>query len=117
MVDWNQSCYYDVAQKTRFHREAKRRLKALAHALNLDTSDYDLRSNKAGPAISGEITLHAENLYVQVSQSGLGILIRSCNGREDYTGGRNHFVPLDWLDKPTQLAEKCAAIMKLKQTA
>jgi hypothetical protein len=34
--------------------------------------DYDLRSNEAGLAVSGEITLHADRLYVQVSQSAMG---------------------------------------------
>ena len=115
-MDWNKSCYYNVAQKTRFHREAKVRLKALAHLLHLDTEDYDLRQNKAGSAVSGEITLHADHLYVQVTQTGgdnlNAILIRTCKGREDYAGGQNHFVPLSWLDQLPRLAAKCEAIMK-----
>ena len=44
----------------------------------------------AGTAVSGEITLHGDHLYVQVSQSALGshsgILFRTCKGRKDYVG-------------------------------
>lgn len=115
-MDWNKSCWYNVAQKTRFHLEAKRRLAALAGLLHLDTDDYDLRQNKAGSAVSGEITLHTDHLYVQVMQTGgdnlNAILIRTCRGREDYTGGPNYFVPLSWLDQLPRLAAKCEAVMR-----
>ena len=113
-MDWNKSCYYNVAQKTRFHLEAKRRLKQLAELLHLDTDDYDLQQNKAGSADSGEITLHTDRLYVQVQQTGgdnlNAILIRACKGREDTTGGPNHLVPLSWLDQLPRLAAKCEAV-------
>lgn len=119
-MDWNKPCYYNVAQKTRFHREAKVRLKALAELLHLDTNDYDLRQNKAGSAVSGEITLHTDHLYVQVTQTGgdnlNAILVRTCKGREDYTGGPNNFVPLAWLDQLPRLAERCRAVMKALET-
>ena len=64
--------------------------------------DYDLRSNKAGIAVSGEITLHADRLYVQVSQSVHGPRQpASCSavasGRRDYVGGVNNFASLDLL--------------------
>src|SRR5271165_6273454 len=62
-------------------------------------------------AVSGEITLHHERLYVQVCQpatgSDSGILIRSCKGRADYTGGPNNFVPLSCLDNIEALAGHC----------
>jgi hypothetical protein len=44
-------------------------LKALADALRLSSGEFDLRSNKGGIAVSGEVTLHGDDLYVQVSQS------------------------------------------------
>ena len=84
--------------------------RALAATLNLGDDQYDLRSNEAGIAVSGEITLHADRLYVQVSQSSMGsdsgILFRSCDGRRDYVGGVNNFAPLDLLHQPTQLARR-----------
>jgi hypothetical protein len=59
----------------------RRQLLALAAALGFGAGDYDLRSNEAGIAVSGEITLHADRLYVQASQpatgSDTGILFRS----------------------------------------
>ena len=33
-----------------------------------------------------------------------GILFRSCEGRRDYTGGRNHFASLDLLHRSSELA-------------
>ncbi|MGX5844765.1 hypothetical protein ACWGTI_29105 [Mesorhizobium sp. ArgA1] len=36
--------------------------------------------------------------------SGHGILIRTCNGRKDYTGGANHIVALALLDDIPALA-------------
>ena len=65
-------------------------------------------SNRGGIAVSGEVTLHADDLYVQVSQSTMGsdagILFRSCKGRHDYTGGQNHVSSLDLLNDPVELA-------------
>ena len=108
--DFNQPVAYDAQAKHQFHTNARRQLIALADALGLDNSDYDLRSNQAGVAVSGEITLHSDRLYVQVSQSVMGsncgILFRSCDGRRDYVGGVNNFAPLDLLHQPEQLARR-----------
>ena len=106
--DFRKRVAYDAAAKRCFHREARRRLLDLAAALGLEPDEYDLRRNEAGIAVSGEITLHADHLYVQVSQSAIGadtgILFRSCEGRRDYTGGRNNFASLDLLHRPAELA-------------
>jgi hypothetical protein len=64
-------------------------------------------------AVSGEITLHADRLYVQASQpatgSDTGILFRSCEGRRDYIGGRNNFASLDLLHHPDELDSEGAS--------
>ena len=69
---------------------------------------YDLRSNQAGIAVSGEIILHSDHLYVQVSQLAMGhrsgVLFRNCKGRKDYVGGPNNFASLDLLNRPDELA-------------
>ena len=81
--------------KDLFHSECMELLKFIAYEMGLKTSDYDLRSNKGGIAVCGEITLHTDSLYVQISQSsmqGLDILYRSCDGRKDYTGGQKPLV-------------------------
>lgn len=100
--DWNEDCTRSAEDKERFHRVAKKLLRRLATELEFTPGSFDLRSNKAGPAVSGEITLHHEHIYIQADQSFMGpsksLLIRTCNGRSDYSGGQNHFAPLSWLD-------------------
>lgn len=114
MFDWTRSCSYDEAQKRRFHATARSRLKKLAAELGLPPGSYDIRSNRAGIAVCGEVTLHHTAAYIQVSQFGLssghGILIRTCKGRNDYTGGANHFAGLALLDDIPALAATVHAV-------
>lgn len=95
--------------KSDFHRLAAKKLRELAHELMLAKTDYDLRSNKGGIAVCGEITLHTDTFYCQVYQSAMGIgseiMFRSCKGRKDYTGGPNHYAPVAVLDDPRQFAK------------
>lgn len=92
--------------KPGFHRTARTFLKSVADALEMLPKDFDLRSNKAGPAVAGEITLHADHIYIQVSDSctgpGVEILYRDCKSRKDYTGGQNRFMRLDRLTESKQ---------------
>jgi hypothetical protein len=115
-MNWKRSCSYDSGVKKTFHATALRRLRKLATILNFEPSTFDVRSNKAGIAISGEITLHHERVYIQVSQSCMGfdagILIRTCKGRKDYTGGQNHFASLSLLNDLPKLAERVRRIMQ-----
>ena len=115
-IDWTKPCSYDAAQKRAFHLAARKRLKALAVELGFAPDSYDLRSNEAGIAVSGEITLHHTAIYIQVSQScmgaGSGILIRTCKGRRDYTGGSNRFAPLSMLDDLAALAARVRLVME-----
>jgi len=107
-MNWSKDCAYDDVQKQRFHAAARARLRQLADALGFAPGSFNLRSNKAGVAVSGEITLHHEAVYIQVRQSALGgdmgILIRTCRGRRDYTGGANNWAPLGLLDNIASLA-------------
>jgi hypothetical protein len=108
--DFRKGVAYNGAAKRLFHTRARRQLKKLADALGLPPEGYDLRSNKAGIAVSGEVTLHADHLYVQASQPAFGgdtgILFRSCEGRKDYVGGSNNFASLDLLNRPDELARR-----------
>lgn len=72
MFQSTRSCSYDEEQKRRFHSIARSRLKKLAAELALSVGTYHICSNKAGIAVSGEITLHHEQVYLQVGQFGLG---------------------------------------------
>lgn len=106
--DFRKSVAYDTARKQQFHNHARRQLRKLATYLGFRPNDYDLRANRAGIAVSGEITLHADRLYVQVSQPfggfDTGVMFRTCEGRKDYVGGPNNFAPLDLLHEPQELA-------------
>lgn len=114
-MDWYAPCAYAPGQKRRFHAAARARLRCLARALEFPRGSFNLRSNPGGIAVSGEITLHHERVYVQVSQpatgADTGILIRTCQGRHDHTGGRNHFAPLSLLDDVPALAARVRAVI------
>ena len=114
-MDWHANCSYESKRKRRFHTMARARLRDLATELRLTAGAFDLRSNAGGIAVSGEITLHSERVYVQVCQpatrADTGILIRSCDGRRDYSGGRNHFAPLALLDDIPALAVRVRRVM------
>lgn len=118
--DWNRNCTASAEDKRRFHAVARKRLRTLARELGFRDDSFDLRSNKGGPAVSGEVTLHHEDVYVQASQSVMGsekgLLIRTCAGRADYTGGRNHFAPLAWLDEENmpRLVDLVTKVMQQK---
>jgi hypothetical protein len=117
-MHWYASCSYEPDRKRRFHSAARTRLRHLTAELGFSPTSFDLRSNKAGIAVSGEITLHHERVYIQVCQPATGadsgILIRTCEGRRDYTGGRNHFAPLSMLDDIPALAHLVRSVMTNK---
>ncbi len=114
-MNWTSDCGYAPDVKRRFHSTARAQLRQLANELRLPIGSYDLRSNQGGIAVSGEITLHHDAVYVQVSQSALegamGVLIRTSQGRRDYTGGPNNFVPLAMLDDIPALARRVRMVM------
>lgn len=91
--------YCDPDVKATLHRKAMNYMRKLADQLGIPKGSFDVRSNKGGIAVSGEITLHSDELYVQLSQSmfkanRLQFLIRGCKGRKDYSGLHNMFVDL-----------------------
>ncbi len=121
MIDWYARCDYEPDIKRHFHAEARARLRLLATSLGFPPGSFNLRSNAGGIAVSGEITLHHDGVYVQVSQPATGadsgILIRACQGRRDYSGGRNHFAPLRLLDDVPGLAQQVRTVMAIKARA
>lgn len=95
----NKSFSYNEDLKDQLHRAGKKALKALAVKLELPTDAFEVRSNKGGIAVSGEVTLHTDKLYVQIFESftgkGLQVMFRTCTGRKDYTGGTNNYATID----------------------
>jgi hypothetical protein len=104
--DFRKPVAHDAVAKRAFHTAAQLQLRRLAHALGLTRSKYDLRLHAGG--VSGEVTLHSDRLYVQVSRpagrANAGILFRTCRGRKDFAEDENHYASLDLLNKPEQLA-------------
>jgi len=115
-MEWYKPCAYDDAQKRCFHKTGKQRLKMLATVLNLEPDSFDIRSNAGGVAVSGEVILHHDRLYIQISQpatrADTGILIRTCKGRRDYVGDRNNFASLSMLDDISALVHLCNSVMR-----
>jgi hypothetical protein len=101
-------------KKETLHRSGKRLLLEIAGALKLSPDAYDIRSNKGGNAVMGEVTLHSDHLYlmVHVMTGELRVLYRTCKGRKDYCGGMNHYVGVSELSSTTA-SERF--ISKLKQ--
>lgn len=84
---------YTHNEKEVFHRDGLKLLKSLAIECGIEA---DFRSNKGGIAVSGEVTMHGDTVYVQLYQPsfasvGFQFLVRKCEGRKDYTGKTNHF--------------------------
>jgi hypothetical protein len=80
--------------KKAFHRIAKKRLKEVTEFLALKKGTFDIRSCLGGPAVLGEVVLHAESFYVSISEHSY---YRKCNGLTDYTGELNHNMCVVWL--------------------
>lgn len=107
---------YNEQAKKDFHRVAAKYLKRLQRYLSDMYGEGGVRHNKGGIAVSGEVTLHVEKLYVQVSQSALrngDIMFRECDGLKDYSGGRNNFASMSMLLETEELArliQRCCPV-------
>ena len=102
-------CAGDVRKKRLFHVQAESVLRQLAISLGLSDVDYDLRHCLGGIAVSGEITLHGDHIYVQMAQAAASpsesFLWRGCRNRKDYTGGLNRWAEWDELNDLDRLAQ------------
>ena len=104
------NAYSDAGHKRKlaFHNEGKKFLAKIAAELGLSSAAYDLRNNEAGAAVSGEVTLHTDTFYMQLSEGstrrGVSMLYRSCKGRKDYCGGQNNTVAVKDLEDDTRYA-------------
>ncbi|GLT01029.1 hypothetical protein GCM10007897_24200 [Sphingobium jiangsuense] len=101
---------YDERAKKLFHSDGRKALRALADALDLADDSYDLRSNRGGIAVSGEVTLHGTAIYVQLSLGLMGagreVMFRKVSGRTDFVGERNHWASVHDLLQPARFAAR-----------
>jgi hypothetical protein len=105
---------YDEKRKKAKATLLKSQLKKVAVEMGLEPTEYDLRFTAGGIAVWGEATLHSDTIYIQASYGcDLGVLVRSCQGRKDYTGGRNNFLPMTLLlEAPKDFARKAMEVAK-----
>ncbi len=90
--------YCDPAIKSDFHRASKSLLRRLADAMGLEKGEYEISSSLAGIAVSGEIILHTDYLYIVISEGGfMPVMYKTCDGMKDYQGGDNHWAPIEAL--------------------
>ena len=108
---------YDADAKRALHAEARKALRLLADALGLAAGSFDIRICAGGPAVAGEVILHADRLYVQVSVGSFGghdVMFRRCRDRSDYCGERNHWARIEELLDPASLAARIARELELE---
>jgi hypothetical protein len=87
-----ESVSYDQEAKELFLKMSRILARMVADGLGLSPSQYEIRVNKGGIAVSGEVTLHSDGIYVQFGQGILdSFLCRTCKGRKDFVGGQNHY--------------------------
>lgn len=99
---------YNPTLKSEFLNLGRQMMMRLASSLGLNEDQYEVRVNEGGIAVSGEVTLHTDRHYIQFCPSrigGEGFLVRTCKGRKDYTGGRNHWVKWEDLKDLGRLSE------------
>ncbi len=112
-------CSYNAANKEEFKRLSRKFLKEVRTRLGIDA---DVQYNAGGIAVSGDATLHADNLYLTFNADsicgGLGILYRKCNGRKDYGAGTstpNHWVSFEWVET-YGIDSLCVRLKKFMET-
>jgi hypothetical protein len=106
------SIAYDETKKRRFHRLGKAVLKLITQELGLSKSEYTIRSNMGGVAVSGEVILHTDRVYVQFSQSAFlldSFMYRACDGKDDFCGAGNNWY------KYSQLGDLKDFVSKLRK--
>ena len=88
-------------RKASMHRNGKILLSFLADHAHMATDRVQVRSNLGGMAVSGEVTLHTDWVWAQVSQLGQRVVImyrrpmNSANSVRWDADGANRFIHLD----------------------
>lgn len=92
------SASYHEVNKARFEKQSDALIRQVVKILGLPKGSYDNRYNPAGIACSGDRTLHTDKVYVSFNLDCMNaVLVRTCKGRKDYTGGRNQWFSFERL--------------------
>jgi hypothetical protein len=117
----NKGVSYDAPAKKLFHSDGRKALKRLAHVLGLSPDHYAVRSNQGGIAVSGEVILHADEVYVQLSLGclvpGNEVVFRRVTSRTDHIGDRNHWASVNELVQPERFAARIRRDLHLSTPA
>lgn len=112
---------YDASAKRLFPAEGRSAVRRLAAALALEDGSFDIRSNKAGPAVPGNVTLHGESIWVHLSIGLLGpgheVCFRKVQDRRDPIGQRSYWASVRDLLAPEQLAARIRQDLRLPASA
>lgn len=97
----------DTSRKTTFHRAAQEYLQQVASDMLLPEGSFDIRVNKGGFAVLGEVILHSDTLYVCLGGSVplKTFYFRKVKGRKDYCGGNNNHLPYTALREPFKVVK------------
>lgn len=108
---------HDEPAKRLFHSQGRAAMRRLADALALDEGSFDIRSSKGGPAVSGEVTLHGQVIWVQLSLDIGGpdreVCFRKVRGRNDHLGDRNLWASIRELMDPDRFAARIHRELRL----
>jgi hypothetical protein len=98
MIEAGRHARYNEPEKQEYKRLSLKLMRAVAKELGCYGPGI-VRFNAGGIAVCGDSILHSEWVYIMLSDgsfmsSGLGVLVRTCSGRKDYTGDRNTYYSL-----------------------
>lgn len=112
---------YDAEAKIEFEAAARQALRRVYHVLKLRPEGGNsirptIRFNAGGIAVSGEVTLHSDGLYVQVAESYSGkgneVMFRFVKSRTDYSGGPNHWASAAELEDAKTFAKRLVRVLE-----
>lgn len=95
---------YHPQNKSVFLHNTARLAERIAQDLELAPGSYDIRTNRGGIAVSGDVHLQSNSLYVSFTADSefcgaKRFMFRRCRSRKDYVGLQNRWV--DWMDLAT----------------
>ena len=112
--------YGDPVHKQTISKMGKAALRKVAEAMGLSKADYRVDYNPGGIAVTGEVMLHTDFVYVQIchgfGHSPVTILIRACKGRKDYCGLDNNYLSVHALENPKGMAETLMDLARSRGT-